>query len=284
MNWSKHPNRKVAFTLIELLVVISIIAVLISILMPALSGAVQHGKRVKCEATLKSLGQTAQVYASDDPQGVLGPVHPEAANFTGDGYAEYGGGPGTMPYGGWGQEFDPRTRPFNTLYYGPRGIVSGTAPGDRAMFQEYQCAGEDLGWQEWPGFGTSPLETETPYFKGNGSAFRMNNLAFDDGTSVGIYGRPVTKIPDPSSTLAFMEARTYQTLWTNDRWGDLEHGELTGYHRKLGFFDVAYSDGHAAIADFGNGTYYEHHSDYNLLDARGSWGRMDCMPEPILPY
>jgi len=279
------PARRThAFTLIELLVVISIISVLISILLPALSGAVQQGRRVRCQATLKSIGQTAQTYASDDPLGILGPVHPQAVNFIGDGYAEYGGGPGTMPYSGWDDEFDPRTRPFNTLLYGPRGIVANTAPGDRAAFQEYQCSGEDLGWQEWPGFNSDPRETETPYFKGNGSAFRMNNLAYEDGTSVGIYGRPITKIPDPASTLAFMEARTYQSLWTNDTWGELEHGELTGYHRKLGFFDVGFSDGHAAFLDFGNGTYYEHEGDYNLLDARGSWGRMDCMPEPIMMF
>jgi prepilin-type N-terminal cleavage/methylation domain-containing protein len=268
------------FTLIELLVVISIIAVLISILLPALSSAVQTARRIRGQANMRDVAQTAQTYASDDPKGILGPVHPEAIRFIGDGYAEYGGGPGTMPYGGWGQEFDPRTRAFNKIIYGPRAIVANTVPGDTGVFQVFQCPGEDFGWQEWPGFNTNPLETETPYFKGNGAAFRMNNLAFEDGTSVGIYGRAINKIPDPAQTLAFMEARVYQTLWTNNVWGILDHGELTSWHRKLGFFNVAYSDGHGTFADFGDDTYYQHDVRYNETDARGSWGRMDCNPEP----
>jgi len=286
---SSKNRKSPGFTLIELLVVISIIAVLISILLPALGGAIQQARKIRDQANMKGIGTAAQTYASDDPQGILGPVHPEAINFRGDGYAEYGGGPGTMPYGGWNQEFDPRTRAFNHLFYGPRGIVANTPPGARGVFQEYQCPGDELGWQEWPGFDTNPLETETSYFKANGAAFRMNNLAYDDGTSMGIYGRPVNRIPDPSSTLGFMEARVYQTLWTNDAWGILAHGELTSYHRRTGFFNVIYADAHAAFVDSGNGTYYQHiiyqdHSEWNELDARGGWGRMDCLPEPILPF
>ncbi len=277
-------RKSLGFTLIELLVVIAIIAVLISILLPALSSAVAAGRKIRDQANMKGIGTTGQTYASDDPKGILGPVHPEAINFIGDGYAEYGGGPGTMPYGNWNQEFDPRTRPFNHLLYGPKGVVANTLPGDRALFGEFQCPGEELGWQEWPGFNSDPLETETPYFKGNGAAFRMNNLAYEDGTSVGIYGRPVNQIPDPGATLGWMEARVYQTLWTNNTWGILQHGELTSYHRKLGFFNVIYADAHASFADFGDDTYYQYSYDYNEKDARGSWGRMDCYPLPEIPF
>jgi len=290
---SSQSRRTTAFTLIELLVVISIIAVLISVLLPALSGALQQGRKVRDQANLRSIATLAQTYASEDPNGVIGPVHPEAVNFLYEGYAEYGGGPGTMVgpgaenYFGWGHEMDPRTRPFNRLIYGPRGVVANTAPGDRGVFQEFQCPGNELGWQEWPGWGSDPLETESPYFKGNGTAFRMNNLTYDDGSIAGIYGRPVTRVPDPSQTIGFMESRVFQTVSTNDTWGDLVHGELTSYHGKTGFFIVTYCDGHAAFVDFGNGTYYQHiiyqdHSEWNELDWRGSWGRMDCFPEPLI--
>ncbi|MBU0595280.1 hypothetical protein KJ567_01175, partial [Candidatus Bipolaricaulota bacterium] len=101
----------------------------------------------------------------------------------------------------------------------------------------------------------------------------------------GIHGRPATRIPQPGMTLAFLEARVFQTLFTNDVHGfGSWTGELIGYHARLGFFNVAYADGHAAYADFGDGTYYEQTDEFGGYDQRGSWGRWDCLPEPPLPF
>ncbi len=56
-------RRKTAFTLIELLVVISIIALLLSIMMPSLRSAREAGKRAVCLANLRAIGTALHVYA-----------------------------------------------------------------------------------------------------------------------------------------------------------------------------------------------------------------------------
>ena len=70
--------RQAGFTLIELLVVISIIALLISILVPALSAARAQGHKLKCVSNLRSITTLSLTYAHDDPNGIMGPVHPRA--------------------------------------------------------------------------------------------------------------------------------------------------------------------------------------------------------------
>ncbi len=56
-------RHKTAFTLLELLVVISIIALLLSIMMPSLGKAREHGKRAVCLANLRAIGTALHVYA-----------------------------------------------------------------------------------------------------------------------------------------------------------------------------------------------------------------------------
>ena len=83
---TRHRPRR-AFTLIELLVVISIIALLISILMPALSGARKSGRGVQCQTNLRTLGQGMRMYADffddflplSESNQVLGSMHFSAA-------------------------------------------------------------------------------------------------------------------------------------------------------------------------------------------------------------
>ncbi len=71
-----RPGRPRGFTLIELLVVISIIALLIGILIPALGKARESSRRVKCLANLKGIGVGVSIYMQDVSKGILPLVRP----------------------------------------------------------------------------------------------------------------------------------------------------------------------------------------------------------------
>ena len=58
------PKR--AFTLVELLVVISIIALLLAVLMPALQKARRQGQDVVCKSQIRQLGLATMLYAQDN--------------------------------------------------------------------------------------------------------------------------------------------------------------------------------------------------------------------------
>lgn len=73
--YSLNPLAPRAFTLIELLVVISIIALLIGILLPALGAARTTARRSQCLSNVRGIGQAVNLYINDFKQHYPGGVY-----------------------------------------------------------------------------------------------------------------------------------------------------------------------------------------------------------------
>ena len=80
---SSAPDQ--AFTLIELLVVIAIIALLASLLLPAMSSAREKGRRAVCISNARQIGIAIQLYAQENdgriPYGPKAPPFANPSNF-----------------------------------------------------------------------------------------------------------------------------------------------------------------------------------------------------------
>ncbi|MFO0974440.1 MAG: type II secretion system protein [Phycisphaerae bacterium] len=262
-----------AFSLIELLVVVSIVALLIGILMPALSMARTNGVRVKCLTNLQAIGQAFQTYASDDGSGYLIPVHAlaEGHGWRYDGEYEYGGvnpSEGGVVGGIYSGPFGPSTRPLNKYIYGD---VSNLE--DNKLFR---CPG-DVGLPDAPKIFDPALPAGVPIIGMTGTSYRVNNhiKMYTSQYFHGPYMRPGTRVPESSTTVLLAETIAQVAIYNPPPY------IAPGWHLRPMNYNVTFADGHSDTISIRGGNEpnpaTSYWGDYWIF--RGENWRLDCWPE-----
>jgi prepilin-type N-terminal cleavage/methylation domain-containing protein/prepilin-type processing-associated H-X9-DG protein len=261
----KPLSRRRGFTLVELLVVVGIIALLIGILMPALSRARRAAKSTQCMSNLSQLGKAFVMY-NNDYRGFNIP------SFTMTGVA---GGP-TVPLEGWAPILDrdnyitaQEQDNDGSVFVCPEMLdVEGMAGG-----QTGTDPGKPKGWMDWPNLrnGTANIPTTIPdrgflkiirvgyWINADnpiGSTASVTPDLYYTGSvgygpsSEGLYIKhtKITKMKRASETIVLADGvyagrqRDNQIGMTNSRIGYRHPGAIA-------VANVAYADGHVASLD-----------------------------------
>src|SRR3954471_18903295 len=122
-----QPRGCRAFTLVELLVVIGIIALLISILLPALSKARKSANTVKCLAQHKQIMAALLIY-SNEWKGAIP-------------YTNWG--PAVGPYPGW--LYDPNAR-VSTTVFDVKDLQLGSLWPTLGVAKAFRCPDDSGPW------------------------------------------------------------------------------------------------------------------------------------------
>ena len=149
---SLYPRARGAFTLIELLVVISIIALLIALLLPALAAARKQVDLLRCANNQRGVGQTWQAYLNDNDDR----FHPWRGNLQ-------------WFYGGM---HPSKFNPAFELPYRPINPYIGLTKRNSRSIEMFRCT-EDRDIRHGDG-GQGPTKG-TPTYEYYGNSYMMNS-------------------------------------------------------------------------------------------------------------
>jgi prepilin-type N-terminal cleavage/methylation domain-containing protein len=228
-----------AFTLIELLVVVAIIALLISILLPALQGAKDQGKKAACLSNLKSIATACMAYAAEDAREQPIPVQQMTvrrhdAFWNGTEWSwrtvnphSFGGRTAVAPFrtengnvnvlmnddGVWGA----RTKPLNKYVYG------ALANSETKKLDMFRCP-SDTGYPDSVLVRDSPRQAAgLPVYDIVGSSYRANmggivwlvGNQYRGGFTVGPFGHRLSTLVNLTDQVLISDPMVYEMTSIN---------------------------------------------------------------------
>ena len=293
----RRRRRTGAFTLIELLVVVSIIALLISILLPSLSRAREQAKLTVCLANNNSIVKVMLTYLFDLNHLPILTERDDNGNVLGWTSWTYGGWSGRnreywQGYAGGFANVQTNERPLSVYAVGGGGIADQEDIAPEGEDPEtwpteempvYKCPSDRMSAQwQWNESG-GPDSTQVSAYDDVGTSYQMNMSWFDQVYVTGP-DCPVpaedcfeysTEVLGPKLWLAMMarQAARFTAIYEDPAdWGmNAAAGnsgagtQEMGFHGRFSKHVAAFLDGHAA---------------YQLMDTRHHHGSKPNPPGP----
>ena len=236
---------KKAFTLVELLVVISIIALLLSILLPALNKAKEHAKLAVCMSNMKQLGYTFKVYMQDNEYRC--PFNEDPSTTHSQYY--FAAGDGEFAYGGAEQHLGSM-------------LAQTPLPKDRLLYP-YAKEPELFYCPSDKGENLLPMEHWKPTnFYAMGASYRYNYYPWTNplprglAEFFGIAGQKESWVRHPSRYILLHEPPALKWGWYGGRYflWHFARGETTVINPTLArsafISNILFVDGHVGTHDF----------------------------------